>query len=400
MSDNTAYVITNIKSKLNGVISQIDENNLSILWEDEKEEKFTSAELDEMVATGDFEVQEVELDEDEGSEAAKTIATHKTADANNGDADGNPKTRIDWIKSIVGSLGQLDVTSLAGLQDEILAQIGGEGDRAGLGDKSKGNQASIAMKPSAAMESVQLQKEEMDTLFGESDLTEEFKSKLGTLFESAVTLRLTEEMVKLEEQFESKLQESIETITEDLVETIDSYFGHVVEEWLTDNEVAIESTLRNELTTEFIDGLKNLFQEHYIEIPDERLDVYESLVADYNKSTEELNKAVNESLAKDKQINSFKKDKIVAEATVTLTLPERQKLKTVLENVDFENEESFRAKVKTIKEGLGKSVVKDSNIVTENLVTDTNIVSESFDPSMKSAMEAITKNKKFSSGTF
>jgi len=400
MSDNTAYVITNIKSKLNGVISQIDENNLSILWEDEKEEKFTSAELDEMVATGDFEVQEVELDEDEGSAAAKTIATHKTADANNGDADGNPKTRIDWIKSIVGSLGQLDVTSLAGLQDEILAQIGGEGDRAGLGDKSKGNQASIAMKPSAAMESVQLQKEEMDTLFGESDLTEEFKSKLGTLFESAVTLRLTEEMVKLEEQFESKLQESIETITEDLVETIDSYFGHVVEEWLTDNEVAIESTLRNELTTEFIDGLKNLFQEHYIEIPDERLDVYESLVADYNKSTEELNKAVNESLAKDKQINSFKKDKIVAEATVTLTLPERQKLKTVLENVDFENEESFRAKVKTIKEGLGKSVVKDSNIVTENLVTDTNIVSESFDPSMKSAMEAITKNKKFSSGTF
>jgi len=400
MSDNTAYVITNIKSKLNGVISQIDENNLSILWEDEKEEKFTSAELDEMVATGDFEVQEVELDEDEGSEAAKTIATHKTADANNGDADGNPKTRIDWIKSIVGSLGQLDVTSLAGLQDEILAQIGGEGDRAGLGDKSKGNQASIAMKPSAAMESVQLQKEEMDTLFGESDLTEEFKSKLGTLFESAVTLRLTEEMVKLEEQFESKLQESIETITEDLVETIDSYFGHVVEEWLTDNEVAIESTLRNELTTEFIDGLKNLFQEHYIEIPDERLDVYESLVADYNKSTEELNKAVNESLAKDKQINSFKKDKIVAEATVTLTLPERQKLKTVLENVDFENEESFRAKVKTIKEGLVKSVTKDSNIVTENLVTDTNIVSETVDPSMKSAMDAIAKNKRFSSGTF
>lgn len=400
MSDNTAYVITNIKSNLNGVISQIDENNLSILWEDEKEEKFTSAQLDEMVSTGNFEVQEVDLDEDEGSAAAKTIQTHATADANNGDADGNPKTRIDWIKAIVGSLGQLDLTSLAGLQDEILAQIGGEGDRAGLGDKVKGNQASIAMKPSAAMESVQLQKEEMDTLFGESDLTEEFKAKLGTLFESAVTLRLTEEMIKLEEQFESKLQESIETITEDLVETIDSYFGHITEEWMTDNEVAIESTLRNELTTEFIDGLKTLFQEHYIEIPDERLDVYESLVADYNKSTEELNKAVNESLVKDKQINSFKKDKIVAEATVTLTLPERQKLKTVLENVDFENEESFRAKVKTIKEGLVKSVTKDSNIVTENLVTDTNIVSETVDPSMKSAMDAIAKNKRFSSGTF
>lgn len=207
-------------------------------------------------------------------------------------------------------------------------------------------------------------------------------------------------MIKLEEQFESKLQESIETITEDLVETIDSYFGHITEEWMTDNEVAIESTLRNELTTEFIDGLKTLFQEHYIEIPDERLDVYESLVADYNKSTEELNKAVNESLVKDKQINSFKKDKIVAEATVTLTLPERQKLKTVLENVDFENEESFRAKVKTIKEGLVKSVTKDSNIVTENLVTDTNIVSETVDPSMKSAMDAIAKNKRFSSGTF
>lgn len=403
MTTKTVYVITKKDSNLNGVITNIDESNFSILWEDEKEVKLTNEELDSLLETNEYDVQEVELSEDEGSTPSqKTIATHASADANNGDADGNPKTKIDWIRNIIGNLADMDVTSLAGLQDQILAQVGGEGDRAGLGNNAKGNQASVAMKPSAAMESVKLQKDEMDKIFGESDLSEEFKTKLTTLFETSVTLRLTEEVVKLQEAFDSKLETSVKNITEDLIETMDSYFNHITEEWVNENEVAIESSLRNKLTSQFIDGIKTLFQDHYIDVPDERIDVYESIVADYEKATADLNKAINESIEKDKIINAHKKDKIVAESSVTLTVPERQKFKALIESVDFENEESFKKKIQTIKEEFVDSKKKNSNsnIVNENITNDgKNTIIES-DPAMESAVKAISFNKRFSSSQF
>ncbi len=270
--------------------------------------------------------------------------------------------------------------------------------------------ASISMKPSAAQgkggvftptgvnsevmstttEGIKLQKDEMDTLFAESDLTEEFKTKLTTLFETAVTVRLTEEIVKLQEVYETKLEESVNSLTKELVEGIDSYFEHIVEEWLTENEVAIESTLKSELTEEFIQGLKNLFQENYIEIPDERLDVYEALISDKEKLEADLNKSISENIEKEQSLKALKKDIIVSELAVGLTLPQREKLKALTESTDFDTEENFKNKVKTIKEGFVTKAVANSTIISENIEKNVTEI-EVDDPMMKAVLQAIKR---------
>lgn len=419
MSDNKLFVITNKESNLSGVIRNIDENNVAIDWENDETQTLTNDELNEILDSDEFEVGEVELTEDAvngdsgnvgETPAAASIHTHSTADASDGDADGNPKTRLDWIRNIIGGLANLDTATLTRIFDQQQALIGGEAERAGLANNSKNNMASISMKPSAAQgkggvftptgvnsevmstttEGIKLQKDEMDTLFAESDLTEEFKTKLTTLFETAVTVRLTEEIVKLQEVYETKLEESVNSLTKELVEGIDSYFEHIVEEWLTENEVAIESTLKSELTEEFIQGLKNLFQENYIEIPDERLDVYEALISDKEKLEADLNKSISENIEKEQSLKALKKDIIVSELAVGLTLPQREKLKALTESTDFDTEENFKNKVKTIKEGFVTKAVANSTIISENLgenVTDIEVD----DPMMKAVLQAIKR---------
>jgi len=406
MQQKTVYVITDKSKDLNGIITNVNEKEVSIVWENEETKKLTNEELEALLDTNNFVVEEVEINEDEGGEtpAQATIHTHKTADATDGDADGNPKTRLDWIRQIVGQMADMDTESLVKIFNDQQALIGGEAERAGTAKDVNQNRASIVMKPSNALgkspiytESVKLQKEEMDTIFGETSLTEEAKTKLTTLWESSVALGITEEVVKIKEDFDNKFSKAIADITEELIDNVNTYFDHVVEEWITENEVAIESTLKTELTSEFIDGLKGLFKEHYIDIPEERVEVYENLVKDYEESKKKLNKVLDESIEKDKVIKGFKKDKIVSEASLGLTLPQIQKLKNLTETIDFENEDSFKNKVKTIKEGFIDKSSKTSNILSEKVEETANtVVIENEDPNMKAYFEAIRQNKKFS----
>jgi hypothetical protein len=401
---NTVYIITNKEKNINGIISNIDENNISILWEDKKEEKLSNDELNSLLDSDDYDVEETEIEEDE-TPAQKSIQTHKTADATD-EVDGNPKTKLDWIRAIVGNLADMDVTTLAGLQDKVLKQIGGEAERAGTANDTDKNRSSIQMKPSGAQEksplyteSVKLQKEEMDNIFGETELTEDAKLKISTLFETSIALRLTEEVLKIQEIYDKKLLENIESLTSELIENIDSYFNHVTEEWIKENQVAIESTLKTELTEEFISGLKNLFNEHYIEIPEERVDVYENLVSNFTEVENNLNVSENKLIESKKEINNLRKEIIILENSSSLTLPQKEKFKTLIEGVDFDNEEEYKKKILIIKEGfLNKN--KDSNIISESFSEESNNSLTSSDPAMSSYVNAIRKNKKFSDNPF
>jgi acylphosphatase len=211
-----AFVITNKSKNLNGIISNLDENHISILWENKKEEKLTNEALSSLLDSDNYNVEEVDVDLNEDEEdtsastpAQKSIKMHTTTD--NDEKDGNPKTKLDWIRNIVGSLADMDTESLANLQNQILGQVGGEADRAGVSQDTDKNRASIQMKPSAAVgkspmytETVKLQKEEMDTIFGESELTEDAKNKISTLFETSVAIRLSEEVLKIQESYDKK----------------------------------------------------------------------------------------------------------------------------------------------------------------------------------------------------
>jgi hypothetical protein len=387
---NSIFMVTNNETELTGVLKGIDEEKVSIVWEDDSENIMTNEEFAALLESNELSVEE--LDEDTPAQAS--IMAHKSADAGF-EADGNPKTRFDWIRMILGPLADMDMASLERYYEEQQAMVGGEGSRAGL-DKNAGiNQASVQMKPSAAMESIlpKLQQEEQDAIFAESTLTEEAKTKLSTLFETAVASRLTEELVRIQEAYEISLEQNVEKITKSLVESLDTYMTHVAEEWLTENQVAIESTLRSELTMEFIDGLKSLFEEHYIDIPEDKVDVLESVVNENEKLKEELNKKLNEDIETQKLIKSFQKKEIVSAMSEGLTLPQKTKLLQLSESVDFENEAKFKTKLQIVKEGFVKEKNSNSNIITERFeggsTEDTNNVS----PIAKAAAEAMSRLK-------
>ncbi len=401
MANKTAFIITNKEKNLNGIISNIDENNVEIMWEDETSDSLSNDKLDKMLVSEKFEVHEVELEEDDSSgstPAQDTIKTHKTADANDGDADGNPKTRFDWVRKIIGGMANMDTETLTKIFNDQQAMVGGASEHATDG-KAAGNQASIKMHPSAAMESVKLQKDEMDKIFGESELTDETKVKLTALFETAVMVRLTEEVVRLQETYENKLQESIAEFTSEIKDDIDAYFNHVTEEWLTDNEVAIESTLKTELTSSFLEGLKTLFNEHYIDIPDDKVDIYENVKNELETSKTELNKVMNESIEKDKVIVSLRRGQLVAEASVGMTIPQREKFNSLIESVELDTEDNFKLKLKTIKEGFVDKP-KANTTLSESTTNNETIVEENNDPMMDIVSKAIATNSRFSSAQF
>lgn len=402
MTDNKVYMITDTKKNLSGIIENVNETSVNVKWEDDTETTLTNEALNALLETEDYEVEEVEITEE--TPAQQSIQTHSSADATtSGEADGNPKTKLDWIRSIIGSLADCDYDTLAHIQDGVLGMIGGEGDRAGLGKNAVQNQASIAMKPSNAgvAESVlpKLQKEEQDIIFGETELTEEAKTKITTLFESAVAVRLAEETVKLQEQYEIALEQKVETLSDTLVENINDFLDHVVQEWATENEVAIENSLRTDIAMSLFDSLKEVFLEHNIEIPDDKVDVVEGLVEENKALKEELNKKINEEIEKTKATKLLEKKDAINKLSEGLTIVQKDKLNKLLETVDFEDLEKFTAKAGMIKENfitektvaVSNSVIGANSVLTEVLDTEGKTDDVVINPRLKAVLEVMER---------
>ena len=194
-------------------------------------------------------------------------------------------------------------------------------------------------------------KEHVDALMnGEGDLSEEFKRKAATVFEAAVKSKVRDEVTRLEDEYKTELDESIKSTKEELSEKVDNYLNYVVEEWMKENELAIERGLKGEIAEDFISGLKQLFEDHYVDIPDEKYDVLE---AQSDKITELENK-LNESMEKIIELNgktsSLVREQVISESTSDLADTEIEKFKSLTDDVEFTTEESFREKLDTLKE--------------------------------------------------
>jgi hypothetical protein len=396
MSKKTALVIVNKNDNQTGIVKPVDDNIVTIEWENNENETLTTEDFDALIAGEEYVLEEVELDEDE-SPAQGTIKAHGSADVAPGsEGDGNPKTRLDMIRAILGGLADVDTQTLTKYFNDQQALVGGEAARAGIGDNAAKNAASIQMHPSAAMESVipKLQKNEQDAIFAESTLTEDAKKKMTTLFETAVISRVTEEAVKLQETYETKLDETITSLTESLIEQIDTYVTHVASEWVKENEVAIESSLRNELVSEFLEKLHGLFVENYIDVPEEKVSVIEKLVKENEELNATLNKKINEDIETQKLIKTFKKNEIINTFSEGLTLPQKDKLKKLSETIEFETEESFKEKLAIVKEGFVREKNNDSNIVSESLVSETPTKTTNSEDVRINRMAEVLKNAK------
>ena len=235
-------------------------------------------------------------------------------------------------------------------------------------------------------------KEDVEALVEGEDLTEEFKEKAATVFEAAVKSRIRSEIERMEEGYVVSLEEATATLKEEMSEKVDDYLGYVVEQWMQENELAIERGLKGEIAEDFITGLKQLFEDHYIDVPDEKYDVLEAQAEKITELEEKLNDIIEENVEKKKVVESLSRERAIAEACYDLAETETEKFSSLVEDVEFTDEESFAEKLSTLKEsyfpktgGEGSFVIDDDNGETAQDIDATDTI--------KSYMSAISRSK-------
>ena len=234
--------------------------------------------------------------------------------------------------------------------------------------------------------------DDIDALVGGEELSEEFKSKAKVVFEAALSAKVSEIKEELESQKRDEIVEASNEIKEDLTNKVDSFLGYVAEEWVKDNELAIERGLKSELTENFIQGLKSLFEDHYVEVPDDKLDVVDELASKIEEVEAKLNEEVSKNIDLSQERDELVRNKVVSEVSSDLTSSEVEKLTKLIEDLD--QDENFESNVKTIKESyfsdeksklqLDEEVVSDSE---QNASTEEKIL----DPGMAAYSAAIGK---------
>jgi hypothetical protein len=194
------------------------------------------------------------------------------------------------------------------------------------------------------------------------DLSEDFKTKATVIFETAVAKGVSEEKQALEEEYETKLEESKKEIAEQLEEQVDSYLTYVVEEWVEENKLAIDAGIKTEIAEHFMSGMKELFEESYVEVPENKIDVVAEMTEQLETKENELNDAVTENIKLTSELKDFRKAFIVSEETDGLADSEIDKIESFIEMVDYDDEDSYRSQIKSIVEAYtGKSDDKDKD---------------------------------------
>ena len=231
---------------------------------------------------------------------------------------------------------------------------------------------------------------ELDALVeSEATLSDEFKAKTAVIFEAAVKSKLSEEIDRIESQYKEELAEEISSTKADLVEKVDSYLNYVVESWMEENQVAIQNGLRTEIAETFMDKMKDLFTESYIDVPESKVDLVDELA----ESVEELEARLNETTQKvidtTGELEAYKRESIIRESSRDLADTQVEKLKSLVEDIDFEDEEQFSSKVKTVVESYFTKEVASSDEV-ESIVEDADSTVE-VSPVMEQYLSAIRK---------
>ena len=218
--------------------------------------------------------------------------------------------------------------------------------------------------------------EDVDALVAGEELSEEFRQRATTIFEAAVTARVNDEVKAITEAFESTLAEEVEGIKTELAEKVDSYLSYVAETWMKENALQVEHGIKNEIAESFFNGLKDLFIEHNMSVPEEKFNMLDGMVGELDEMEAKLNEQIDANVQLNKQLGSYIKMEIVNECAAGLAETQKEKLASLAEGVEFETEEDFRNKVATIKESyFTRKVVAEATDPTEDssepLVEDT-----------------------------
>jgi hypothetical protein len=254
-----------------------------------------------------------------------------------------------------------------------------------------------SMKKEEAEVTTSVFAEDVDALFADdSTISEDFKSKVSTIFEARVQDRISQIAEETEARYADMLEEAVEAVKVDLTEKVNDYLSYVVEQWIADNEIAIETGLRSELTEDFISGLRNLFAEHYIDVPAEKVDLVEELATKVEELESQLNEEIERGIETKKSLVESRKQEITREVSEGLTATQVEKIKSLAESVEFSTEEEYKGKLETIRENYFPSGVKKAD--AEQLHEEVDIAEDKKqvinDPYIAAAMAAITKSVK------
>jgi hypothetical protein len=316
-----------------------------------------------------------------------------------GGGSGGSESKAEILATFAALAAQLGKEDLSDLYNRTIAAIGTEAQNI-PNDAAAKNAATIAMKGAV--------KEDIDDMFSADNLSEEFKEKATTVFEAAVAVRATlkeaelqeefeETVAVLEEEFETKLQEETSQIFEDLSEKLDQYLEYAIKEWLEENKLAVENSLRAEIAEDFIQGLHGLFSEHYIRVPDEKIDLVAEMKAELEEVKAKLNETVDSKLELQAIIDEATREAALDEMTEGLSAIQAEKLRTLAEGIDFTDAQAYSRKLSILKENISsKKTPKTTGFITEEIDGDNGEENKTTNvaPHMQTYLKAISKSVK------
>ena len=217
--------------------------------------------------------------------------------------------------------------------------------------------------------------DDVNALLGGQELSEEFREKAKTIFEAALKSKVTELREAMEAHYEAKLVEEVEGMKDELIERVDSYLEYVADEWLQENALQVERGIRTEMTESFLEGMRGLFEDHYVSIPEDKYDVVENMVDKLDEMESKLNEQIEKNIAITKSLSEATGGNILSDVSEGLSSTQKEKLASLAEGVEFESEESYKEKLETLKESYFKAAPKrsDSEVLNEQAATPDNV---------------------------
>lgn len=215
--------------------------------------------------------------------------------------------------------------------------------------------------------------QDVEALLQGEEFSDEFKFKAATIFEAAVKAKVVEEVEKIQKTFEEKLQQEVAEVKESVETRVESHLDYVAEQWVKENQLAVDNGLRSELSEEFILGLKGLFEQHYVDIPEDKYDVLGEMSEKLDQMEEKLNEQIETNVELNSTLGTYIKNGVIADISEGLAQTQKEKLASLAEGVEFVSEESYREKIETIKENYFPKAQASSS---EDLVTETQVIAE------------------------
>jgi len=354
---------------------------------EEEQQAVAESSGEEILDEAKAKVEKEEVDEEEVAEEKEEVE----------EAVSVPKTKAGMIKALYNQLNAMKKSELSDSFSKIMGSTLKEEEEADEDEEEEKPMESKKLKKEDLEIDV---KEDIEAIVNGEDLSEDFKTKASTIFEAAVSAKVLSEVNQrideLETNYKKEITEAKEEHLSTVTEKVDGYLNYVVEEWMKENELAVEKGIRSELVEDFMTGLKNLFTEHYIDIPEEKVDLVDDLFEKVEELEQKLDESINTSVDIKKELAEYKKAETLREVSEDLADTEKEKLGKLADGIDFEDKSQYSEKLEVIKENYFPKQQKET--ITEELenteVEEQDSSESDVDPAMKRYVSSLTRFNK------